>query len=99
MRKKLTCKNCDQVFWAYPPSDSFSDVTLEYCELPDYDFVVNHECENCKSLIGLFWHNRELEKKRLLEIKEMAYLRERYLSYGISRMEGHQFLSSQSIRG
>ena len=71
-------------YWAYAPADEVTKATLESCELPDYDIVQNVECENCHTLFGVYWHNEVLEKKRLLELKELAYLKERYFTYGIA---------------
>lgn len=83
MRKKLSCQNCGQVYWAYAPADELTKATLESCELPDYDIVQNVECENCHQLFGVYWHNEALEKTHLVELKEWAYLKERYFAYGI----------------
>jgi hypothetical protein len=98
VRKKLSCPNCSQVFWARAPADPYTEVTFEYCEFPDFDFVQNYPCENCDSMVALYWHNRALEKKRLLELKELSYLKERYLAYNIARSQGHQHIAGVGIK-
>lgn len=98
MRKKLSCQNCGQSYWAYAPADELTKATLESCELPEYDIVQNVECENCHQLFGVYWHNENLEKKRLLEIKELAYLKERYVSFGLGSLQLDHLLAYEDLR-
>lgn len=80
-RKRLGCPQCTQSYYADRPADNFTKVTLEPCEFPDYDFPAIAQCDNCQFEFAIYWHNLELERKHLLEIRELAYVRTRYVAY------------------
>lgn len=86
-RKRLGCPQCNQSYYADRPADNFSKVTLEPCEFPDYDFPAIAQCDNCHWEFRIYWHNLELERKHLVELKELAFLRERYAAIGLGARE------------
>src|ERR1700733_12357554 len=87
MTRTLSCPNCSQAYRAIPPSSNLTKPTLEPCDFPDYDFPQTGDCENCHKLFTIYWHNPGLERKHLLEVKQLLFLKNQYTAVTMGELD------------
>lgn len=75
-----TCTHCGALNDAVAPFSNFDRVTNESCEYPAYDLVQTSECLNCHQTDYLYWHNSELERNHIQEMKELLYFKSKLTS-------------------